>query len=158
MILSCLSLAQLSQDVPADAAFLCNTDPVPSSTVTQRTCKRYFCHHKHRLEPHRHTQFFKIRNTRRTNIFLSYFSSRQAFTRLQVGSPYPLGNRLCLACVKNSTNIGEGKLVEKSHVFDELEGQRDNEEMTVVGSRYNHFTAKLCLHKSLILVSVQTNS
>jgi hypothetical protein len=62
-----------------------------------------------------------------------------------------------MACVKSSTNIGEGKLVEKSPVLAELEGQRDNDETTVVGSRYNHFAAYLCLHTSLILVSVQTN-
>lgn len=37
-----------------------------------------------------------------------------------------------LASVKNSINVGEGKLVEKSHVLTELEGQRDNEETTVV--------------------------
>jgi len=49
-------------------------------------------------------------------------------------------------------------LVEKPHVLAELEGQRDNKETTVVGSRYNHFTANLCLHTSLILVSVQMNS
>jgi hypothetical protein len=121
-------------------------------------CKGYFCHHKPSLGPHRSTQFFKIRNTRRTNIFLSYFSSRQAFTRLQVGPPYPLGNRLCLACVKNSTNIGEGKLVEKSHVLAELEseGLRGND-CRGQSIQPQPLHSQLCLHTSLILASVQTN-
>jgi hypothetical protein len=117
-------------------------------------CKGYFCHHKHRLGPHRPTQFFKIRNTRRTNIFLSYFSSRQAFYEI---ASRALGISSVFGLRQELDKHRRGEVGRKVACPCRTVGPGDNEETTVVGSRYSHFTVNLCLHTSLILVSVQTN-